>query len=105
MATSIRQYEIIRELGAGHFGTVYLAVGEVPGRASRPATRRLVAIKKLHDSANSEAVFLMRQEFALLDQVKHRSIVRVFEYLEDENAVVMEYILSLIHISEPTRPY
>jgi serine/threonine protein kinase len=92
LATSIRQYEIIRELGAGHFGTVYLAVGEVPGRGPRPATRRLVAIKKLHDSANGEAAQLMRQEFALLDQVKHRSIVRVFEYLEDENAVVMEYI-------------
>jgi serine/threonine protein kinase len=92
LATLIRQYEIIRELGAGHFGTVYLASGEVPGRGTRPAIRRLVAIKKLHDSANSEAVHLMRQEFALLDQVKHRSIVRVFEYLEEENAVVMEYI-------------
>jgi len=92
LATLIRQYEIIRELGAGHFGTVYLASGEVPGRGTRPAIRRLVAIKKLHDSANSEAVHLMQQEFALLDQVKHRSIVRVFEYLEEENAVVMEYI-------------
>ncbi|MFZ5480781.1 MAG: serine/threonine protein kinase, partial [Myxococcota bacterium] len=91
MAGYIRQYEVLKELGAGHFGRVYLAVGEVPGRGIHPGKRRLVAIKKLKE-ADPEAVRLLLQEFALLDQVKHRSVVRVFEYLEDEHAVVMECV-------------
>ncbi|MEC7946893.1 MAG: protein kinase [Myxococcota bacterium] len=82
----------MRELGTGHFGTVYLGVGEVPGRGRQPGRRRLVAIKRLKDAATPTALDNLVQEFALLDQVKHRGIVRVFEYIEDENAVVMEYI-------------
>lgn len=88
----IGSYEIIHELGAGHFGAVYLGVGEVPGRGRQPGRRRLVAIKKLKDSTDPSALDQLVQEFALLDQVKHRSIVRVFDYIEEENAVVMEYI-------------
>ena len=91
MARHIRNYEILRELGSGHFGTVYVAVGEVPGRALSSGKRRLVAIKKLKDHGE-EAREALVQEFALLDEVKHRGIVRVFEYLQDEDAVVMEYV-------------
>ncbi|MDP2312165.1 MAG: serine/threonine-protein kinase [Pseudomonadota bacterium] len=91
MSRYIKQYEITGELGAGHFGKVYMAVGEVPGRGIHPGKRRVVAVKKLRDP-DPESVRLLLQEFALLDQVKHRSIVRVFEYLEDETAVVMEVV-------------
>ncbi len=91
MARYINQYEIIGELGSGHFGKVYMAVGEVPGRGIHPGKRRVVAVKKLREP-DPESVRLLLQEFALLDQVKHRSIVRVFEYLEDETAVVMEVV-------------
>lgn len=92
LAQTIGNYQIIRELGEGHYGTVYLAVGEVPARGPKPPRRRMVAIKKLREDADSDAVSLLLQEFALLDQVKHRGIVRVFEYIEESNAVVMEYI-------------
>jgi len=92
VARFIGQYEVLRELGAGHFGTVYAAVGEVPGRGLSSGKRRLVAIKQLHDDADPEQVELLRQEFALLDEVKHRCIVRVFEFLEEESAVVMEHV-------------
>lgn len=86
------QYELLAELGKGQFGDVSLAVGEVPGRHGAPARRRLVAIKRLRESRNAESERLLRQEFALLDQVKHRAVVRVFEYLAAERAVVMEYV-------------
>ena len=89
---SIGQYEVLRELGRGQFGAVFLAVGQTPGRSGAPGKRRLVAIKTLRESTNAESLRLLRQEFALLDQVKHRAIVRVFEFLETENAVVMEYV-------------
>ncbi|MCK6506715.1 serine/threonine protein kinase, partial [Myxococcota bacterium] len=91
MARYIGDYEVIRELGSGHYGAVYLAVGETPARGRNPAKRRVVAVKKLHRS-DPRSVDLLSQEFALLDQVKHRGIVRVYELLEDEGAVVMEHI-------------
>ncbi len=89
---SIRNYEIIKELGAGHFGTVFMAVGQVPGRGLSAGTRRLVAIKKLNRQSNAESATQLLREFALLDQVKHRGIVRVFEYIPEERAVVMELV-------------
>ena len=92
MTQTIGSYQIIRELGQGRYGTVFLAVGEVPARGSKPSRRRVVAIKTLRDDAEPDALELLLQEFALLEQVKHRSVVRVFEYIEDANAVVMEYI-------------
>jgi len=92
VARFIGQYEVLRELGSGHFGTVYAAIGEVPTRGLSSGKRRLVAIKQLHDDADDDQVELLQQEFALLDQVKHRCIVRVFEFLEEESAVVMEYV-------------
>ncbi|MCK6520487.1 protein kinase [Myxococcota bacterium] len=92
MARYIRNYEVIRELGTGAFGTVYAAVGEVPGRGLSSGKKRLVAIKKLKEGASEGSRQLLRQEFALLDQVKHRGIVRVFEYIEEENAVALEHV-------------
>lgn len=92
MVRYIGKYEVIRELGAGHFGTVYAAVGEVPGRGLSAGKKRLVAIKKLNEGSGDQSRELLRQEFALLDQVKHRGIVRVYEFMNSENAVSIEYI-------------
>ena len=88
----IRHYEVLRKLGQGQFGDVVLAVGEVPGRNGAPGRRRLVAIKSLREQRNAESLRLLKQEFSLLEQVKHRAIVRVFEYLDEECSVVMEYV-------------
>lgn len=92
MGQRIGRYEIVRELGEGQFGTVWMAAGEVPGRAGQPGKRRTVAIKHLREDADAESLRLLVQEFALLEQVKHRSIVRVYEYLPTERAVVMEMV-------------
>ena len=92
MARKIGRYEIVKELGEGQYGAVYQAVGQVPGRGRQPGRRRVVAIKALKNQADPESAAALVQEFALLDQVKHRGIVRVFEYLEHEHAVVMEYV-------------
>jgi len=89
---NIRQYEVLKEIGSGHFGRVNLCFGETPARGIHPAKARLVGIKSLKNAKDEESLRLLLQEFALLDQVKHRSVVRVFEYLDEERAVVMEYV-------------
>jgi len=88
----IGSYELLKKLGEGNFGAVYAAVGEVPGRGLNAGRRRLVAVKQLKHSADQHSKDLLVQEFGLLDQVRNRSIVRVFEYIPNENAVAMEYI-------------
>lgn len=91
MSRYIRNYEILRELGSGQFGQVFIGVGEVPGRGLSAGKRRMVAIKRLR-RADPHHRELLEREFELLDEVKHRGIVRVFEFLKDENAVVMEHV-------------
>ncbi|MFT5584899.1 MAG: serine/threonine protein kinase, partial [Cognaticolwellia sp.] len=91
MSRYIRNYEILRELGSGQFGQVFVGVGEVPGRGLSAGKRRMVAIKQLR-RADPHHRELLEREFELLDEVKHRGIVRVFEFLKDENAVVMEHV-------------
>ena len=60
----------------------------------------MVALKRLRDATDKRSAQLLMQEFALLEQVKHRCIMRVFEYLHEENALVMEYVhgVTLRHI-------
>ena len=45
----IGQYSIIRELGSGQFGTVYMGIGDVPSRSFGSRRRRVVALKRLRD--------------------------------------------------------
>jgi serine/threonine protein kinase len=87
MLSRIGQYEVLSRLGDGHFGTVYLASGGMPGTQDG-----LVAVKKLNDPGDRSARTTLVHEFALMDMVKHRSLVKVHEYLADEAAVVMEYV-------------
>ena len=61
MTQTIGSYQIIRELGQGRYGTVFVAVGEVPARGSKPARRRVVAIKTLRDDAEPDALSLLLQ--------------------------------------------
>ena len=89
----IAQYSVAQKLGEGQFGTVYLAVGNVPTRMhGRDTRRRVVALKQLRDINDARSENLLKQEFSLLAQVKHRCIVQVHEYLSQEKTLVMEYV-------------
>ena len=83
------EYEIIRQLGAGGMGAVYLA---------RRTSKRdeLVAIKVLYPGRikNAEARERFRNEVTATFQVKHENVVRGFEYIDQEDfqAYVMEFV-------------
>ncbi|MCA9494495.1 MAG: serine/threonine protein kinase, partial [Myxococcales bacterium] len=88
----IGRYAVIRELGAGSFGTVWLCEGQVPRRGGRSSRRQQVAIKQLSGEWTLERFETLVLEFELLERVKHRSLCRVHEFLDRENAVVMDYV-------------
>ena len=88
----IGQYVVRKVLGEGHFGTVYLAEGDIPGKGPRSARHKLVAIKQLRGEWTMRGFETLVREFELLDRVKHRSLCRVYEFLDRDNAVVMEYV-------------
>ena len=64
-----------QKLGAGVFGEVFLAKGvfRKPGEIT-------VAIKRLHIDADQESKDLLALEYQLLQQVRHRCIVRVWYF-------------------------
>lgn len=86
-----RRFELIRTLGTGSFGSVYLAEMEGAG-----GFRRRVALKLLNPTwdAGSDAGRRLRDEARLLGRLQHRHIVRVDDLirLEGRWALVMEYV-------------
>ncbi|MCP4806645.1 MAG: protein kinase [Proteobacteria bacterium] len=90
MATG-RRFNLVRELGSGAFGTVYLAEMESQG-----GFKKEVAIKLLNPelSSFSEASQRLRDEARLLGRLRNRHIVAVDDLvrLDGRWAVVMEHI-------------
>ena len=57
----IAQYHIIKQLGSGHFGTVYLGFGVTPAKGSIPEKKRIVAIKQLKDGASQRSMSQLKE--------------------------------------------
>ena len=91
---SLKDYEIIKEIGSGGMGVVYLA--------RDPKLERMVAIKRISISQTSEpelrhqTIQRFHREGRALANVNHHNIVKVFELAENsennEYCMVMEYI-------------
>ncbi len=71
--TTLGKYQIVRELGAGGMGTVYLAVDS--------NLRRTVALKVLHKERASNETLVRRfeSEATASAQLKHENIVTVYD--------------------------
>jgi serine/threonine protein kinase len=84
----IPNYKIIKKLGEGGMGTVYLAEHEL--------IKRKVAIKVLHKHlvSNEDFITRFRREAELLATLDHQNIVRLNEYFEHEGSLflIMEYV-------------
>ena len=86
-----RQFELLRQLGAGTFGTVYLA-----DMVSLGDFRKRVALKVLNPELqeSSDAGQRLRDEARLLGRLRHRNIVAVDDLVRVDGrwGVVMEYV-------------
>jgi serine/threonine protein kinase len=98
----IGRYEIVKELGEGGMGMVYLA--------KDPALGRLVAVKIISKRRTAESEWLRSrflQEAKVVALLNHPSIVSIFDLGEHEGQpyIVMEYVpgLSLHHLLQQRR--
>ncbi len=91
MASSPRRFELVREIGRGSFGVVYLAE-----MISTGGFRKQVALKVLREGVEGEedAARQLRDEARLLGRLRHRSIVQVDDLirLDGRWAVIMEHV-------------
>ncbi|MEC7241514.1 MAG: serine/threonine-protein kinase [Myxococcota bacterium] len=86
-----REFQFLKEIAAGGFGSVYLTKISHPDGFSR-----LTAVKLLHRrwSDNEEISRRMRDEARLLGWLRHRHIVDVVDLtsLDGRTAIIMEYL-------------
>ena len=100
----MNKYEIIRELGSGSYGKVYLA------RTKRSGEQVAVKEIKLSDQSPSESAKAAK-EVNLLKSLKHPHIVRLIDSVQDKNTmyIVMEYVdggdLAAKIRTQGTRPF
>jgi serine/threonine protein kinase len=83
----IGRYKLLRRLGNGNFGTVFLAEDEL--------MRRQVAIKVPRLLATADANEQFLREARIVSQLKHEGIARAYDFGRDDNGscfIVYEYI-------------
>lgn len=80
---------VVRDrIGQGAFGDVYTADYRAPGKN----TEDTVVIKKLLNAMDEEERKLFCKEVALLDRLKHRSIVKFLAVCYQPPAIMLEYV-------------
>ena len=84
----IKDFEMLKELGCGSFGRVFLA--------RHLKTRALYAIKAIDkkDKTNIEEKPYFRRELEVMYKIHHPNVVKLFGHFEDNNYCyfIMEYI-------------
>lgn len=78
-------YEVQKQLGKGSFGTVYLVSHRTQvdqNKAKRVRVCKMISKAKAKEAMTSEAK--VREEFAVLKQLDHPHVLRIFEDFEDE---------------------
>jgi tRNA A-37 threonylcarbamoyl transferase component Bud32 len=86
MFKRIGDYDVRYEIGRGGFGCVYLGFD--------PRVQRLVAIKVLDSAADTNLITRFRTEASAAGNLRHKNIVTVYGYGEDEGRhfLIMEYL-------------
>ena len=104
------RYEIVRRIGGGGMGAVYLAKDRNLGDAPR-AVKEMIE-SHIDDAQHEKAVADFKRESLLLTELEHSSIPTVYDYFYDENSerfyLVMKFIpgsdLASLGASRTTSP-
>jgi serine/threonine protein kinase len=106
---TLNQYQLIKELGSGSYGTVHLAINTTNnqkvaikecsksklrkqkqqaqlgnrGRGRGRGTMRRVTISRPKQAETSNPIDLVRSEVAILKKLEHKHIVKLYEVLDD----------------------
>jgi serine/threonine-protein kinase Chk2 len=80
-----QQYRIVKQLGKGHFATVYLCVEQSTG--DKYAVK--VFEKRQGDSQKSQADDALQQEIALLKSVNHPNLLCLRDTFDDHEAAYL----------------
>lgn len=88
------RYEIVRRIGGGGMGAVYLAKDRNLGEAPR-AVKEMIE-SHIDETQHEKAVADFKRESLLLTELEHPSIPTIYDYFYDEDAgrfyLVMKYI-------------
>lgn len=88
------RYEIVRRIGGGGMGAVYLAKDRNLGEAAR-AVKEMIE-SHLDDAQHEKAIADFKRESLLLTELEHPSIPTVYDYFYDDNSerfyLVMKFI-------------
>ena len=82
------RYEIIRKLGQGSFGAVYLA------NDLKMEMQKVLKVIPEVISNDKKAMVLLRKEASIMAKLNHKNIVRVYDFHDngDINYIDMEYV-------------
>jgi eukaryotic-like serine/threonine-protein kinase len=83
----LKDYQILKEIGDGGFGKVYLAIHKKSGE--KRAIKLM--IPEIIYSSNADKEF--QREIAVSEQLQHKNIVRLYEHFKEDDcyALVMDY--------------
>jgi len=90
LGRTLGSYRIVRQLGAGGMGVVYVAEHE---RLGRPAAVKVVSPEL---SSNQEVVERFFAEAVAAARIKHAGMVQVFDYGEDEETGCAFFAMELL---------
>ena len=94
----MENYEKVLKIGEGTYGVVY--------KAKNLRDDTMVALKRIRLDQDEEGVpSTAIREISLLKELRHENVVSLLEVIHEETKLYLVFELSLIHISEPTRPY
>jgi len=78
--TRIREYQLLRLLGKGSYGNVYMATNK---------QEQLIALKEIQAKGDSKSLRRIKNEIEILKAVKHLNIIELYEVIQDTDRIFL----------------
>jgi len=83
LQTNLKFYKIGKTLGKGAFGKVHLGVHILTGKF---VAIKCISKELMNDKSTKDKV---RKEFNILEQLNHRSVIKIFETFESKKNILL----------------